>query len=105
MAERSYWDRVVELARISMENPAAAAVLRLHCPDSGDCEECRRLGGGDGPGCVWPCPTVLVIEQAAAEQEQAALDAADFMAQIYARAAGLDAGEIIRPKEPTDGAV
>jgi hypothetical protein len=67
------WDRVVELARISMENPAAAAVLHLHCPDSGDCEECRRLGGGDGPGCGWPCPTVLAIEKVAARPKPLSL--------------------------------
>jgi hypothetical protein len=74
MAESSPWDRVVEMARISMENPAAAAVLRLHCPDCGDCEECRRLGGGDGPGCAWPCPTVLAIEQVAARPKGPLLD-------------------------------
>jgi hypothetical protein len=82
MAESSHWDRVVELARISMENPAAAAVLRLHCPDVGDCEECRRLGGGDGPGCAWPCPTVLAIEQVAARPKPITIDPAEAVKQV-----------------------
>jgi hypothetical protein len=100
MAEIQHWDRVVALAKVSMANPIAAAVLRLHSDrdGAGSCAECTGEYG-----VPWPCPTVLVIEQAAAEQEQEALDALDFMAQIHAQVAGLDAGAITRPKEPTDG--
>lgn len=63
MGESSHWDRVVELARISMENPVAAAVLRLHCDQdgTGSCSACT--GEYSVP---WPCPTVQAIEQVAA---------------------------------------
>ena len=61
------WDRVVELARISQENPAAAAVLRLHQPvDFGHCEECGRLDGTGVRDTTWPCPTVKAVELVAA---------------------------------------
>jgi hypothetical protein len=66
-----HWDRVVELARISMENPVAAAVLRLHSDYGGvgSCEECT----GE-LGVSWPCPTVLAIEQAAAWPKPVQID-------------------------------
>jgi hypothetical protein len=60
------WDRVVELARISMENPAVAAVLSLHANvEFGHCEECSRLDGNGMRDTTWPCPTVQAIEQVA----------------------------------------
>lgn len=61
MAEPSPWDRVVEMARISLENPVAMAVLRLHREEYGSCAEC-----GPDSNKGWPCPTWLAIEQVAA---------------------------------------
>lgn len=61
------WDRIVELARISMENPVAAGVLGLHRPvDLGHCEECSWFDGNGMRDTTWPCPTVQAIEQVAA---------------------------------------
>lgn len=60
MGEPSRWDRVVELARISTENPVAAAVLRLHYDEYGSCAECTGEVAAS-----WPCPTVQAIEQVA----------------------------------------
>jgi hypothetical protein len=60
MAEPHPWDRLVELARISMDNPVAAAVLRLHYEEYGSCAEC-----GPDSNKGWPCPTVQAIEHTA----------------------------------------
>lgn len=98
MAEVEPWDRLVALAKVSLANPVAAAVLRLHHDEYGSCAEC----GGES-SVLWPCPTVLAIEQAAAEEEQSALEAAEFMANIRAQVAGLATGEIIRTEETPDG--
>jgi hypothetical protein len=69
MAESSHWDRVVELARISMENPVAAAVLRLHHDQYGSCAACT--GEYSVP---WPCPTVEAIEHVATRPKPIVFD-------------------------------
>ena len=77
MAESSRWDRVVELARISMENPAAAAVLRLHYDEYGSCAECT------GEAAVsWPCPTVEAIARVAARPKLIVIDPAEAVKQV-----------------------
>lgn len=65
------WDRVVELTRISQENPAAAAVLRLHWDNdgAGSCSECTGEYGAP-----WPCPTVLAIEKVATQPKPLVFD-------------------------------
>lgn len=77
MAESSPWDRVVELARISLENPVAMAVLRLHHEEYGSCAEC-----GPDSNKGWPCPTWLAIEQVATRPKPIVIDPADAVKQV-----------------------
>lgn len=111
------WDRIVELARISLDNPVAGAVLRLHQPgDLGHCEECGRLDGNGMRDTTWPCPTVLAIEQAAARPKPIVFDP-EAVKQVPApigpwqwewppvvTAEQLPGHPLVKPKEPTDGA-
>lgn len=111
MAERSHWDRVVELARISMENPVAAAVLRLHCDEgTGSCSACT--GEYSVP---WPCPTVQAIEQVASRPKPIAFDP-EAVKQVQVpigpwqwewptviTAGDLPGHPLVRPKENADG--
>jgi hypothetical protein len=94
MDERSHWDRVVELARISMENPVAAAVLRLHCDEdgTGSCSACT--GEYSVP---WPCPTVQAIEQVATKPKPVAINPTDAVKLVRMPIGGTWQWE---PKEP-----
>lgn len=107
------WDRVVEVARISQENPAAAAVLRLHWDEHGvgSCAACT--GEYSVP---WPCPTVEAIEQAASRPKPIVFDP-DAVKQVQVpigpwqwewppvvTADQLPGHPLVQPKESADGA-
>lgn len=118
MAEPSPWDRVVEMARISLENPVAMAVLRLHHEEYGSCAEC-----GIDSNKSWPCPTWLAIEQVAARPREIVIDPAEAVKRMPVSARLLEdwaahlsedrpvtvsPGELpghplVRPKENADG--
>ena len=107
MVEIGHWDRIVGLARVSMQDPIALAVLRLHYEEYGSCAEC---GMESNKG--WPCPTVRAIEEVAAEPSpipsEAIADAFQelfdkgFMGNVQAQVADLDTGAVLRrkPDEP-----